>query len=213
MFKTTSIKANGTVEDYTHVFHHQAFAQAVASTGNVLSMIRETRWCTDTMTMKSINYIVRDHSVYSPGDNFYPVYSIKPEFKNIMMHRENLYAIICRAIRSYEFYDQKCPYSTEFLYSYTVKDLETLRDTIKEDEVCKDFFGKIDHHLSRMYSAAQCVDVTLPNLMVWIDKIPVKATFHYIENLNRLVDAMVISKAYGGADHQLLLDNSLKVWG
>ncbi len=141
-FKVYSFSEDGVKSEGKYYHHMKAFTVGIdLLKTNRLVLIGETQWCTKTNKLVERCYTVKDDSVYNTEEITIPVYSTRPEFANYMEYRalvHNIYKSV-KAIYSYMKVD--FPYSEEFMYSLTHKELKSMEAAMLQDKTVAAFYA------------------------------------------------------------------------
>jgi hypothetical protein len=93
------------------------------------------------MSLIDKNYMVKNRSVYNTDDMSIPIYSELQEFYGYDGYRNLVYGIIKNITNIYKYMNVKCPYSDEYLYSYTYNELKMLEATMMSDKIVAEFYA------------------------------------------------------------------------
>jgi len=149
VFKIYTFSVDGVKAEGSYHNHIQAFSVALRlSKHKILTYIIERQWSVKTMSLIDKNYMVKNRSVYNTDDMSIPIYSELQEFYGYDKYRNLVYGIIKNITNIYAYMNVKCPYSDEYLYSYTYNELKLLEASMMSDKIVAEFYTIAKTHLN-----------------------------------------------------------------
>jgi hypothetical protein len=149
LFKVYTFSALGLNQEGSFYSHLQAFNFALEiESSDYLTYIVERQWCTTNNILINKNYYVKNKSIYNTDDMDIPIFTYLIEYSKYNIYRNYVQAIFKNILNIYNYMNIRCPYTDEYNYSYTFKELQNLERTMLKDKNVKHFYQEARYYFN-----------------------------------------------------------------
>ena len=142
-FKIYTFSLNGLNQVGSFHSHIQAFNRALCIENPLyLTYIVERQWCSNTNMIINKNYYVKNKNIYNTDDMEIPIFTNNIEYAKYNAFRMFIKSLFQNIFNIYKYMKLRCPYTDEYLYSYTYKELKNLENSMMKDSNVIKFYNE-----------------------------------------------------------------------
>ena len=178
--------------------HEQAFTKAI-SLENLfeIPVIEEHQWHSETNSLVTKQYFVHNKSVYTKEDSINPIYSFLPIHSSTIFYRKIMYAMCKKAVKMYQYYNEPCPYTDEYIYSFSLTYLQELESKLKQDEFVIRFNKEIEFITKGILDTIKVLNISIPDFYHKIMTLDAKDMMLYVKTVEKRLKNHLLKNAYG----------------